>query len=92
MELGQAIKIAYTKQPILIKEELKNEDEPRMSKAAAEHLLVNKNWSQLVRIAGEMVETYSHKPCQNDYLQKKKEHCKKKELIHISQGNEFYFK
>lgn len=46
----------------------------------------------MVRIARGMVEIHSNKPCQDNYLQKKKERCKEKGRIHISQGNEFHFK
>lgn len=64
-----------------------------MSRAAVEHLLDNENWSQMVRIARGMVETYSNKPClKDDHLQKEKEHSKEKKRIQVSQGNEFYFK
>lgn len=46
----------------------------------------------MVRIARGMVEIYSNKRSQDNYLQKKKEQCKEKGRIHVSQGNEFHFK
>lgn len=45
----------------------------------------------MARIARGMVGIHGNKPCQDDYLQKEKEHCEK-EGIQVSQGNEFRFK